>query len=181
MSRKYVITQAGMILMEIIREAFNREYGLAAERIGMGLPGEDGSLAVCIYMYDIRKNFDMNDLNMRSVGPTKLRYPSNYYDLYYMIVPHSDSDLKFRAEEENRLMDLLLQTLGDFQSVEQKAGIDFFLMDLDLDEKMKIWNGLNIPYRTALYGKAGPVEIESANYKEVKRVTNIQMDFLSAK
>ncbi|MDE6433940.1 MAG: DUF4255 domain-containing protein [Lachnospiraceae bacterium] len=180
MSCKYVITKTGTMLTEMIGKALSREYGIDAERIGMGLPGEDNSLVVCIYMYDIRKNFDMNDQSMNSVSPTKLRYPSKYYDLYYMIVPYSDSDVKFRAKEECRLIDLLLQSLGDFYSVEEEAEIGFSLIELDFDDKMKIWNGLNIPYHTALYGKAGPIEIESVRTREVKRVTNIQMDFISS-
>lgn len=180
MSCKYIITKTGMMLTEIIRQALNREYGIRAERIGMGVPGEDNSLTVCIYMYDIQRNSDMNDQRMQSVSPTRLRYPSSYYDLYYMFVPYSDSDLKFRAQEECRIIDLLLQTLGDLHSIESETDIGFSLMELDFDEKMKIWNGLNIPYHTALYGKAGPVEIESARIREVKRVTEIQMDYISS-
>lgn len=180
MSCKYMITKTGAVLMEVIRQALNREYGISAERIGMGVPGEDNSLTVCIYMYDIQRNFDMNDQRMKTVSPTKLRYPSNYYDLYYMVVPYSDSDLKFRAEEECRIIDLLLQILGDLHSFEEEENIGFCLRELDFDEKMKIWNGLNVPFHTALYGKAGPVEIESARIREVKRVTDMQMEFISS-
>lgn len=176
MSCKYIITKTGMMLTEVIRQAFEREYGIHAQRIGMGIPGEDSSLTVCIYMYDIQKNSDINNPVMKTLSPARLRYPSNYYDLYYMIVPYSDGDKKFRSQEEGRLIELLLQTLGDLHSFEEE-GTGFCLTELDLDKKMAIWNGLNVPFRTALYAKAGPVEIESARTKEVKRVTDIQMDF----
>lgn len=176
MSCKYIITKTGMMLTEVIRQALKREYDIHAERIGMGFPGEDNGLAVCIYMYDIQRNSGMNDQRMKTVSTARLRYPSNYYDLYYMVVPYSDSDLKFRVQEECKITDLLLQTLGDLHSFEEED-IGFCLIEPDLDEKMKIWNGFHLPFRTALYGKAGPVEIESARTKEVKRVTDIQLDF----
>lgn len=178
MSREYVITKTGRRLVEIIRQAVQQEYEISTEQVGMGIPGENNGFMVCVYLYDVQKKQEINNQQMKPVSAQRLQYPSSYYDLYYLIVPSSDSDLKFRAEEECRLIDILLQTLGDLHYIEEEAGIGFSLKELEFEEKMKIWNGLNTPFRTAVYGKAGPVEIESTRTKEIKRVTNILMDFV---
>ncbi len=177
----YVITRAGMQLTRLVAQALEREFHMEKEQIGMGVPGEDHNLAVCIYLYDIRKNSDISMPQMMSVSATQLKYPSNYYNLYFMLVPSSYSDRKYRMEEELKLMDVLLQVLGDIHHLKEIGGekeeVDLEIYDMDFDAKAKIWTSLNKPMHTAVYCKAGPVEIQSARTKQVKRVTDIQMDF----
>ncbi|MDE6759712.1 MAG: DUF4255 domain-containing protein [Lachnospiraceae bacterium] len=177
----YVITGAGMQLTRLVAQALEREFHMEKGQIGMGVPGEDHNLAVCIYLYDIRKNPDIHLPQMIPVSATQLKYPSNYYNLYFMLVPYSYSDRKYRMEEELKLMDVLLQVLGDIHHLEKTGGgeteVDLEIYDMDLDAKAKIWTGLNKPMRMAVYCKAGPVEIQSARTKQVKRVTDIRMDF----
>ncbi len=177
----YVITRAGMQLTRLVAQALEQEFHMEKGQIGMGVPGEDHNLAVCIYLYDIQKNQDIHLPQMISVSATQLKYPSNYYNLYFMLVPYSNSDTKYRAEEELKLMDVLLQVLGDIHHLEEIGGekteVDFEINNIDFDTKTKIWTGLNQPMHTAVYGKAGPVEIQSARMKQVKRVTDIRMDF----
>lgn len=177
----YVVSQIGMQLTGVIREAVGREFNMERNQIGMGIPGEDKNLAVCIYPYDIKRNRDIHHPEMVSVNAAQLRYPSSYYDLYYMLVPYSYSDMKYRMEEELRLLDVLLQVLGDLHYLkeigEEKTKVEFDVHDIDFDGKTKIWAGINQPMHTAVYCKAGPVEIQSARMKQVKRVTEIQMDF----
>lgn len=177
----YVITRAGMRLTELVAQALEREFHMEKGQIGMGVPGEDPNLAVCIYLYDIQRNPDIHLPQMISVSATQLKYPSSYYNLYFMLVPYSGSDRKYRMEEELKLMDVLLQVLGDIHHLEGCSGenteVDFELYDINFDAKTKIWTGLNQPMRMAVYGKAGPVEIQSARIKQVKRVTDVRMDF----
>lgn len=177
----YVITQTGIQLTKLVEEALEREFHMEKGQIGMGVPGEDHNLAVCIYLYDIRKNPDIHLTQMIPVSTEQLKYPSSYYDLYFMLVPYSYSDRKYRMEEELKLMDVLLQVLGDTHHLKEigteKAEIDFEIYDIDFDTKTKIWTSLNQSVRSAIYSKAGPVEIQSARAKQVKRVTDIMMDF----
>ena len=174
----YVITKTGIKLTELVREILLDEMNIEAERIGMSVPGREQNLLVCVYLYDVKKNTDIQSQHMISVSATELRYPSSYYDLYFMIIPYSDSDLKYRMEEELKLFDIIIQFLGDIHFVNTDQEIKFELCDIDFDNKAKIWTGLNQPLHMAVYCKAGPVEVQSSRRKKVSRVTDVQMNFM---
>lgn len=178
MEADYVITKAGIKLTELIREILLNEMNMEAERIGLSVPGQEQNLLVCVYLYNIKKNTDIQSQHMISISATELRYPSSYYDLYYMIVPYSDSDLKYREEEKLKILDVMIQFLGDIYFIDTNQEIKFELCDMDLDNKVKIWTGLNQPLHMAVYCKVGPVEVQSMRRKRVSRVTDVQMSFI---
>lgn len=178
MAADFVITKTGTKLTEILRQVLSATLDIGTERIGMCIPGENSSLLVCIYLYDIKKNTDVLSPEMVPVGLSELRYPSGFYDLYYMIVPYSEGDLQYRLQEETKILDVMLRYLGDVHFLNIEREIPLELSNLDFDSKTKIWNSLNQPIRTAIYCKAGPVEIESARKKKISRVTDVQMDFM---
>lgn len=178
MEPDYMITRTGIKLTEILKTILPEQMNVDVDRIGMGMPGEEHNLLVSICLYDIRKNTDMSSPYMITVSQEELKYPSAYYDLYYMLVPCADSDVKYRMEENARLLDVMLQLLGDVHFLKLGQEIGFELCDMDFDTKAKIWAGLNQPMRMAVYCKAGPVEIQSTRRKRVSRVTDIRMDFM---
>lgn len=178
MRADYIITKTGIKLAELLRNVLSDEMNMQADHIGMCMPGQEQNFSVCIYLYDIRKNADIQSQQMVTVSATELRYPSSYYDLYYIIIPHSDSDLKYKAEEELKLLDIIIQYLGDTYFLDTDQKIRFELCDIDFDSKTKIWTGLNQPLQTAVYCKAGPVEVQSLRTKKVSRVTEVRMDFI---
>lgn len=173
----FKISGVGERLLELLRISLERELDIGKEQIGTGIPGENEQLILCVYLYDIRRNPDIPQSRMVSAGTGELRYPSYYYDLYYMLIPYSGSDRKYRVEEEIRILDILLQMLGDTHHLNGTEE-EIILLDMDFEEKARIWSGLEKPMRTALYCKIGPVEIPSSRRKAVKRVTDIRMDFV---
>lgn len=181
MEPDYMLTRTGVKLTEALKMILGEQMNVEADRIGMGIPGEQHNLLVCICLYDIRKNTGMLSSDMITVSQEELKYPSSYYDLYYMLVPCSDSDVKYQKEEDTKLLDVMLQFLGDVHFLNPGREIGFELCDMDFDSKAKIWAGLNQPMRMAVYCKAGPVEIQSTRRKRVSRVTDIQMDFIQEK
>lgn len=178
MEPDYMITKTGIKLTETLKTILEEQMNVDTVRIGMGMPGEENNLLVCICLYDIRKNTDMLSPHMITVSQEELKYPSSYYDLYYMVVPCSDGDVKYRMMEDTKLLDIMFQFLGDVHFLNPGQEIGFELCDMDFDSKAKIWAGLNQSMRMALYCKAGPVEIQSTRRKRIFRVTDIQMDFM---
>lgn len=180
MATQYAITKAGRQLTDIVRKALEKAFGTNTEKVILGIPGRNQNVSACIYLYDIRKNGDTQLMYMRSLSATELQYPSNYYDLYFMIVPYSESDLKDQMEEELKILDVLIQCMGEaFLFIpEEESAINFELCDIDFDEKTKIWNSLTQPVHTAVYCKAVAVEVPSLRKKKVSRVTDIQMNFV---
>lgn len=178
MEQDYVITKTGIKFVEVVREFIGNRIDIDADRIGLCMPGDSQNLLVCIGLYDIRRNTDIYTQNMISINATELKYPSSYYDLYYIIVPCSDGDLKYRLEEEMKILDIIIQFLGDEHFLSEDKGVGIELCNMDFDSKTKIWTGLNQPMKNAVYCKVGPVEIQSTRTKKVSRVTDIQMDFV---
>lgn len=177
MASGYMITKTCIKLTEELREILADTLNIGTERVGMCVPGDNSHFLVCIYLYDIKKNTAILSQDMVSVGTSELRYPSSFYDLYYMIVPYSEGNSQYRLEEEIKLLDVILQYLGDRHFLNINKEVQLELSNLDFDSKTKIWNSLNQPLRNAVYCKAGPVEIESTRKKKIARVTDIQMNF----
>lgn len=171
-----MITRTGTALTGVVRKMLARRMDLEEERVGLCRPGENAGFQVCIYLYDIRKNMDLFSGRMTAVSTTELRYPSAYYDLYYVIVPWMDSDLKYREEEETKLLDVLIQSLADVCVLDIGEEIPLELNDLDFDDRLRLWAGLGQPLRTAVYVKAGPVEIRSMRTRQVSRVKDVRME-----
>lgn len=174
----YIITKTGIKLTGLLKDVLSDEMNIEAERICVAMPGQEQKPLVCVYLYDIRKNTDIQSQNMVTVSATELKYPSSYYDLYYIIIPYSDSDEKYKVEEEWRLLDIMIQYLGDTHFLNADQKIKFELCDISFDDKTKIWAGLNQPLQPAVYCKAGPVEVQSLRKKKISRVTDVQMSFI---
>lgn len=178
MENRYIVFEMGRLLVERIADILKQEFDIQKEQVGLGIPGEDSQLLLCVYPYDIRKNMDIPAGQPVAVGSERLRNPSSFYDIYYMLVPCSNGDLKYRMEEELKLMDVLLRRLGDITCLEEETQALFTLCSPDFDEKVKIWNALNHPLRIALYCMAGPVELQSGRVREIKRVKEIDMQYM---
>lgn len=179
MDNQYMISNTGNRLTALLKEKLKQDFGITPEQVGMGVPGENSSLALCIYLYDIQKNAEVQAGSHLPIGLNELQDPSGYYDLYYMLVPYSHSDLQYRAEEELKLIDVLVQWLGDIHYLDfDGLEIAISLHNIDIDEKIKIWGGINQSFHMALYCKVGPVEIQSGRRKGIRRVKDVQMNYV---
>ncbi len=177
MENRYVIAETGKRLTGLAADILKQEFNIPPEQVGLAVPGEEGGFSLCILLYNIQKNVGMQTGRPIAAGTGKLRNPSNFYDLHYMLVPYSNGDRKYRMEEELKIMDVLLRKLGDISFLEEERQTVFVLENPDFEEKAKIWNALNQSLRAALYCKVGPVEIASERTKDIKRVTDVQMHF----
>lgn len=102
-----------------------------------------------------------------------------------MITPYSTSSLKFRAEEEQRILGRVAQVLRDYgffdgdsyRPVTTPKGLDVRLewVTLTTEEKLKIWNVPDAPYRTSLFYKAQPVSMVSTKTRQIRRVTGLDL------
>lgn len=182
-----IITDVGTGLIRLLRDNMVPDIIQNADTIGLCSPADKGDYMLGLYLYDIRESEDVFDTGMRSSGQDRQRYPSVYLNLFYMLTAYSVSDIKFRAAEEQRIIGKAIQVMADhpvldasFFGNEKSAGrypIRIELQQLDNDERMKIWNMPNVPYKLSMYYKVFPVEIESARIRKVQRVQRVDMDF----
>ena len=171
----------------LLRRCMVPEVVQKEEQIGLCYPKEPGEYRVGIYLYDIQESIGVRNTPRQRMEEEQMRFPSTYLDLYYMLIPFSKSDLKYRAAEEQRMLGKMLQTLRDYPNLnlntyesEGRLGpniIQVELLDIACEDKLRIWNGLNEASRTALYCKVSPVELESNRREKITRVREIQMQF----
>lgn len=178
-----IIADIGNAIVQLLREHLVPNIIVNTEHIGLCTPSDRGDIILGVNLYDIRENKDIVVTDMLPKGEKQLRYPSTFYDLYYMITAYSTSDIKFRAAEDQKILGKVLQVLKDHSifTVEQLGSQltnsqyvpKIELLHLEQDEKMKLWNVPNMPYRLSLFYKVYPVEIESLRVKEVTRVVEV--------
>lgn len=181
--RHTAIAEAGNMLTELLRASLVPEVILNQDHIGLCSPADKGDLALGIYLYDIRECEELRSHSMIMVDPSRQKYPSSYLNLYYMITAYSNGDLKYRAEEEARILGKTVQVLSDhsvFEEMIQGQGLPegetvptAQFLNLSMEDKMRIWNVPNTAYKPSVFYKMGPIEIESEKVRTTQRVVDV--------
>lgn len=181
-----IISDVGNAIVKILRDNMVPEVIPNADAIGLCSPADKGDFVLGLYLYDVRESEEVFASGMRMSGQNEQRYPSKYMNLFYMLTAYSMSDVKFRSSEEQRILGRAIQVLMDHGMLDAgqvgaSGGGDTYpikieMLRLDNEEKMKLWNMPDVPYKLSLYYKVSPVEIESTRVKTVHRVTEIDME-----
>ena len=187
MANYNIISDIGDALVRLLREGMVPDIIPNSEGIGVCHPSDKGDISLGICLYDIRRNNDIDATVRVPVGTDGLRAPSTYIDLYYMITAYSASDIKFRSLEEAKLIGRTIQLLEGNPMLKPElygkafAGMKFVprieQLDLDNEEKHRIWNIPDQPYRLSVFYKVYPVEIESERITKITRVSETDFTF----
>lgn len=164
-----------ILCQELVPDVIAHDYN-----IGLCSPDDHGDLSLSIYLYDINQNDGMPFSGMASAGVGRQRYPSAYLDLFYMVTAYSGSDIKFRAAEEHRILGKVIQAFRDHSILgEEQLGhgvgvpARIEMQRLHQQEKNRLWNFSNIPYKLSLFYRVCPVEISSGRTRDIVRVRDI--------
>lgn len=179
-----IIADVGNALVKILRENMVPDVISDAEAIGLCSPEDKGDFVLGLYLYDVRESEEVFDRGMKMVGDNKQQYPSKYLNLFYMLTAYSMSDVKFRSIEEHRILGRAIQVLMDNGNLDGELPpasrgnypVRIEMIRLDNEEKMKLWNVPDVPYKLSLYYKVLPIEIESTKEKGIHRVSSMQME-----
>lgn len=182
-----VIADVGQAMIKLLRSQMVPEVIPKEEQIGFCTPQEVGNYRLGIYLYDIRESDVGRNEPKRWQGETVQVYPSMYLELYYMLFPLSQSNLQYRAVEEQKILGKLLQSLRDFPvmnaktyEIEEKISsgtLQIEILDLSYEEKTKIWNNIHDTMRNVVYCKISPVELQSERRQQIHRVREVQLQF----
>ena len=147
-----IISDVGDALIRLLREGMVPDIIQNTEGIGMCHPADRGDVNLGILLYDVKRNTDIVSVNRTAVGNDKLRSPSMFLDLYFMGTPLMRGEL-FGAP---------------FSALQYSPKIE--LLELEAEEKTRIWGVNDPPYRLSLFYKVYPVEIESEKIQTITRV-----------
>ena len=180
--RYTAIAEIGNTLAERLRIYMVPEVVMNPEHIGLCSPADKGDFMVGIYLYDIKECEEIRSHSMIMVDSKQQKYPSCFLNLYYMITAYSNGDIKYRSEEEQKILGKIVQVLQDygvFEEMSQGKGLPdgetipaAEMLNLPLEEKLRIWNIPNIAYKTSLFYKVGPIEIQSEKTRDTQRVVD---------
>lgn len=181
----HVIEQTGSGLVKLLRQELVPEFVEHQEEIDLCSPDDKGDLTVGICLYNIAESDALAGTGMQNRGVMRQVYPSLFLNLHFMITVYSESDLKYRARQEQKLLGKILQVLQanrlfpeEFLQ-EGSAALNYpvkiEMERLTFEEKLKIYNAPGKSYKNSLFYKVYPIELESLQIKKVHRVTD--MDF----
>ena len=183
MAQNMGIIDVDNALLEILRTNLTPDVIQNPDAIGLCSPDEKGDLLLGLHLYDIRENEEIRLNDMQYLDAVKQKYPSVYLTLCYMVTAYSTADVKFRAGEDHKILSRVLQAFHDnavlksstFEPVNkaEEMNLRIRLLNLNVEEKQRLWNFPNLPYRASLYYRVAPVEVESTRIKRVKRVMDV--------
>ncbi len=179
-----MIADAGSAIVRLLRREMVPLIIPNEDAIGLASPAQRGDLSLCVHLYDISESEDFRISGMISEGVDRQRFPPIFLTLSYLITAFSASDVKFRSEEEQRILGKVVQTLRDypvlnprtleFSSSGSPDGIHMALWRLESEQKQKIWNFSSLEPKLSLFYKLGPVPLESSRTKEIQRVHSVE-------
>ena len=180
-----IISDVSEAIIRILRDGMVPDIIPGSEGIGMCHPSDKGDIQLGICLYDVKRNPDIIATDRIPVGSSKLRNPPLYVDLYYMITAYSMSDIKFRTLEEAKILGRTMQLLqshavlkGDIlgkSAAELTQVPRIELLDLETEEKTRIWSIPDVPYKLSLFYKVYPIEIDSLTVSEISRVSTVDI------
>ena len=185
MSNYSAIAETGELLVKLLRENLVPKVILNSDSIGLCNPADRGDYTLGVNLYDVRESEEMFPSGMRDRSVNEQKYPSKFMTLFYMVTVYSNSDLKYKAMEEQKIVGKVIQILMDNnllkngQEHSNPARIE--MLRISRDERGKIWSEYSVPYKLSLFYKVYPIEIESAKTRIISRVRETEFTFKEQK
>lgn len=175
-----IIADIGNTLVGILKKNLVPKIISDESLIGLCSPNENENFTLSVYLYNIEQNQDMRMNSYISDGADTQVRPPSFLNLYYMITPHSRSDIKFRSYENHIILGRIIQVLNDcgvfYDNYGNKLHVD--MINLSYSEKRNILSNFETKNSNlSLFYKISPAEIESENKRHIVRVS--EFDFSS--
>lgn len=184
MSNFTVIEETGNAIVRLLRKELVPEIVSSSAGIGLASPADRGDLSLCVHLYDVSESEVYRVSGMIPDGADRQKYPPVHLTLSYLITAFSTSDVKYRSQEEQRILGRAAQALRDYpilnlDTMEFGTGggedqIRIEMTKLDADGKMKLWSFPNLPPRLSLFYHMGPVALDSEQTRNIRRVQEIE-------
>lgn len=185
MGKYTAIADVGNALVRLLRGELVPDTIQNPDSIGLCNPADKGDFIVGIDLYDIRESDEMRNNTMQNIGMEKQQYPSKYLNLFYMITVYSMGDIKFRSGEEHKILGRIIQILHDYSCLDAETyeptgvrkvdDITIRMVDMQLEDKMRVYNVPNSGYKMSLFYKVAPVGIESSKTRKIARVMDMDI------
>lgn len=185
MGKYTAIADVGNAIVQLLRDNLCPDIIPSPDNIGLCSPADKGDMILGLHLYDIRESQEIRAVEMVDLGPNRQRHPGTYLTISYMITAYSKADVKYRSTEDHRILGKVIQTLNDnsvlsadtLAPITRAGAMDLRIqmLTLETDAQQRIWNVPNQAYRTSLFYRVGPVEVESNRIRQVQRVVDMDL------
>lgn len=180
-----IVADVGNAIVQVLRQNLCPDIIPNPDTIGLCSPADKGDMVLGLHLYDLQESKEVRATDMVNLGVNKQRFPSSHLSLCYMLTAYSRADVKHRAVEDHRILGGAIQVLRDNGVLSSSTltpvpavgptDIRIQMLHLETEAQQRIWNVPNVAYRTSLFYKVGPVELESARVRTVQRIVGLDL------
>lgn len=180
-----IISDVSQKLISILQRELVPDLITGNDGIALCSPADKSDISLGLFLFDIRESEEIRRSSMVAHGMNNIQYPPIFINLYYMITAYSIGNAMYKMIAEERILGRVIQLFHDYPliSIDDVApddmnGVDIRIemLRMDLEQKSKIWNFPNIPYKTSIFYKLSPICIDSARIKEISRVRHVEIN-----
>ncbi len=177
------MTEAGMALVELLRDNLTPEPLGNRELINLCSPHESENNQLTLYLYHIEEEPQSANAGYYSVDSATERMRPAQYILHFLMTPHSKAPTQMREADQYRIMGAALQTLRDNPVIPQSnlsgslaaenARLHIMLDRMNMEQLLKIWNNTSKDYKLSVVVTVTGVTIDSRRSRRVSRVKDV--------
>ena len=177
------ISEVGNQIVSILNRELVPDVLMHSGAIGLCSPEDHGDFSIGVHLYDIGPNDDLVERGLVNLDARRQTYPSTFLTLHYMITAYSSGDLRYRSEEDHRILGKIIQALSDNPFLGMTSALygepmrtRIEMERIEAGEKLRLWTFPNKPYRLSLFYRVLPVEITSTKViQTAKRVKDMDI------
>ena len=180
-----VMADVSRSILELLKSNLVPEPIKKVENIGVCAPNDRGNNILGLYLYNIDENPESRSMERIILDKEHYKDAPMSINLYYMLFAYSDTDLSTRAVDEQRILGKAIQVLNENSQIEKEylmgtlketeETVSLSMINMSLEEKVRIWSLFNQPYRISAFYKVGPIFLESDKIKTFKRVQKVDI------
>ena len=178
-----IISDTSNFMCKMLREKMCPEPIPSTNNIQISSPAsQDVDYLVGVYLYDIKEEPDATQSQMIRRGSVQLQRPPRPYGLYYMVFINGSSQMGLKDLDIQKIVGKILQIVNDNSIISPNTlqpwldiiepPIHITQAKLTMEEKQRVWQGVNKPYQLSLFFKASPVLVSSEAVVNTPPVTD---------
>ena len=187
MGKYTVLSDVSRALVDLLRDEMVPEPIAKPEQIGICGLQERGSFVVGLTLYNFQENGENRRNDFIELPDGRRQKPPVEYSASYLLTIVSKAEPDSRGMDEQRIMGRTLQVLQDNRRMpprflsdalrEHNEAFTIEVSQMSMEDKMKIWNMLNEPYKLCCFFDVRPILMESTVILPApKRVTEVTLE-----
>lgn len=156
------ILQTGTGIVELLKRQLSPQIIRDADAIALASPWEDKDYRLGVYLYDIRSCPVTLPYEQGRGGKYVSGGVQKAVELCYMIFCNASGNFgEIRQDELHGMLNEVIRTIcaNPVLELEKHEKLQIFMSNEDVDFKVRLWGGFQLPLRPAVYVHAVPVVI----------------------